>query len=39
VTWRSGVVMSARGEVVQGSGKGGDNASWADANFIGLKNE
>jgi hypothetical protein len=29
--------MSAEGEAVPGREKGGDDASWADANFIGPK--
>jgi hypothetical protein len=33
MTWHDGVVMSAGGEVAPGRGKGGDDASWADANF------
>jgi hypothetical protein len=33
------MVTSAGGEAVLGRGKGEDDASWTDANFIGLKNE
>jgi hypothetical protein len=32
-------VTSVGGEAVQGRGKGGDNASWADANLTGPKNK
>jgi hypothetical protein len=32
-------MTSAREEVAPGRGKGGDDAGWADANFIGPKNE
>jgi hypothetical protein len=35
----SGVVTSDRGEAAPGRGKGGDDASWADANLAGLKNK
>jgi hypothetical protein len=31
--------MSVGGEVAPGREKGGDDASWADTNFTGLKNE
>jgi hypothetical protein len=33
VTQRSGVMTSATGEVAPRRGKGGDNASWANANL------
>jgi hypothetical protein len=39
VTQHDGVMMSARGEVAVGKGKGEDNASWAVANLTGPKNE
>jgi hypothetical protein len=39
MTWCSGVMMSAGGEVAPGRGKGGDNTCWADANLSGTKNE
>jgi hypothetical protein len=39
VTRHGGVATSAGGEVAPERGKGGDNASWADANLIGPKNE
>jgi hypothetical protein len=38
VTCCSGVAMSASGEVAPGKGKGGDDASWADANLNEPKN-
>jgi hypothetical protein len=31
-------MMLAGGEVASRRGKGGDDASWADVNFTGLKN-
>jgi hypothetical protein len=39
VTQRGGVATSVGGEAAQGRGKGGDDVSWAGANFIGPKNE
>jgi hypothetical protein len=33
------VTTSPEGEVTPGRGKGGDKASWADANFTGPKNK
>jgi hypothetical protein len=39
VTRHGGVATSAGGEVAPERGKGGDNASWADANLIGPKIE
>jgi hypothetical protein len=33
------VTTSVRGEVAPGRENGGDNASWADANVSGPKNE
>jgi hypothetical protein len=39
VTQRDGMAMSAGGEVPPGRGKGGDDASWADANLTGPKNK
>jgi hypothetical protein len=36
-TRHCGVATSARGDAAPGRGKGGDNASWADANLTGLK--
>jgi hypothetical protein len=39
VTWRDSVMMSAGGEVALGRGKGGDDASWTDANLTAPKNE
>jgi hypothetical protein len=39
MTQCSGMVMLAGGEMVSGRGKGGDNASWADANLTEPKNE
>jgi hypothetical protein len=33
----NGVVTSAEGEAAAGRRKGGDNASWPDMNFTGLK--
>jgi hypothetical protein len=39
VTWRGGVTTSDGGEAAPGWGKGGDDASWADANLTGLKNK
>jgi hypothetical protein len=39
VTRRGGTVTSAEGEAAPGRGKGGDDASWADVNLIGPKNE
>jgi hypothetical protein len=32
-------MMSAGGDVSLGRGKGGDDTSWTDVNFIGPKNE
>jgi hypothetical protein len=37
VTWRDAMTMSAGGEMVVGRGKGGDDTSWTDINFTGLK--
>jgi hypothetical protein len=39
VTQRGGVMMSAGGEVAPVKGKRGDDASWADTNLTGPKNE
>jgi hypothetical protein len=39
VTWRGGVTTSVGEEVALGRGKGGDNASCADVNLTGPKNE
>jgi hypothetical protein len=39
VTQCGGVRMSVGGEATSGRGKGGDNASWTDANFTGPKNK
>jgi hypothetical protein len=36
---RDGVVMLVRGDAAPGRGKRGDNASWADGNLAGPKNE
>jgi hypothetical protein len=33
------VTTSTEGEVTLGTGKGGDDAGWTDANFTELKNE
>jgi hypothetical protein len=39
VTQHGSVKTSARGEVAPGRGKEGDDASWADVNLTGPKNE
>jgi hypothetical protein len=39
VTWYNGVMTSAGGEAAPRRGKGGNNASWADVNLTGPKNE
>jgi hypothetical protein len=39
VARRGDVATSAGGEAAPKRGKGGDDASWADPNFKGLKNE
>jgi hypothetical protein len=39
VTRNNGVTTSARGEAAPRRGKGGDDASWVDANLTGSKNE
>jgi hypothetical protein len=39
VARRDGVTMSIGGETTPGSGKGGGDCRWADANFTGPKNE
>jgi hypothetical protein len=39
VTRCGSVTMSIGGEVAPGRGKGGDDASWADANLTGPKNK
>jgi hypothetical protein len=39
VARRGDVATSAGGEAAPKMGKGGDDASWADPNFKGLKNE
>jgi hypothetical protein len=39
VTQRGGVATSVGGEVAPGRGKRGDDASWADTNLTGPKNE
>jgi hypothetical protein len=36
---RGGVTTSATGEAALGREKGGDDASWADVNLTGPKNE
>jgi hypothetical protein len=33
------LMTSTEGEAAPGMGKGPDNFSWTDANFIGVKNE
>jgi hypothetical protein len=37
VTQRGGMVMSVKGEMISGMGKGGDDTRWTDANLIGQK--
>jgi hypothetical protein len=39
VIWRDGVTTSTEGEMASGRGNGGEDASWADTNFTGPKNE
>jgi hypothetical protein len=39
VTRRGGVATSAGGETTSGRGKGGDDASWSDADLTRPKNE
>jgi hypothetical protein len=39
VTWRNGVMTSVGGEMAPKRKKGGDDATWPDANLTGLKNE
>jgi hypothetical protein len=39
MTQHDGVVTSAGGEAPPGRGKGGDDASWADANLTGPKSK
>jgi hypothetical protein len=39
VTRCGGVMTLVRGEATSRKGKGGDNASWAQANLTGLKNK
>jgi hypothetical protein len=39
VTWCDDVTTSAVGEVAPRRGKGGDDASWADANLTRPKNK
>jgi hypothetical protein len=39
VTRDDGVTTSVRGEVAPRRGNGGDDASWADVNLSGPKNE
>jgi hypothetical protein len=39
VTWCSGVTTSTRGEAAPRKGKGGDDASWTNANLTGPKNK
>jgi hypothetical protein len=39
MTQCDGVVMLVGGEAVPESGKGGDDANWADTNFIVPKNK
>jgi hypothetical protein len=39
VSWCDGVAMLVRGEAVLERGKGGDDASWTDANLTKSKNE
>jgi hypothetical protein len=39
VTWRDGMMMSVGGEAAPRRGKGGDDDSWAGANFTRPKNK
>jgi hypothetical protein len=39
VTWRDDITMSDGGEAATGREKGGDDASWTDANLTEPKNE
>jgi hypothetical protein len=39
VTRYDSMTISTRGEVASGMRKGGDDTSWADANFTGPKNK